>query len=193
MVASQTYSKTNYPIIPQKIKSASKVYYKAHSNEINEARYRSMSKMRNTKGRWVLNSPSSKRKNSSDGKSKPKSMGINVTVTCPIYLSLAESAEQLLCLVCTSQQQLETILELQGNDQALTTELLEHKAIVGTLQKASNHAGGGKTRACGSDNSRTSSESAAVGGKKLPWNIMASRGCKRSRKTSGKCNSSRVL
>ena len=92
------------------------------------------------------------------------------------YLSLAESAEQFLCAACTSQQQRETTLELQGNVQALTTELLELKAIVATLQKASNHAGAGTAGACGRGNSKISSESAAVGGNKLPWNIVVSRG-----------------
>ena len=44
-----------------------------------------------------------------------------------------------------------------------------------TLQNASNHAGAGTAGACGRGNSKTSSESAAVGGNKLPWNIVVNR------------------
>ena len=62
-----------------------------------------------------------------------------------------------------------------------------------TIQKARNHASGGTAGACGRDNSKTSSGSAAVGGNKLPWNVVESRGSKRGRKAGGQCNPSRVL
>ena len=63
-----------------------------------------------------------------------------------------------------------------------------------TLQKTSNHAGGSTEEACGRDNSKTSSESAAVGGKEVALeHFVVSRGSKRSKKTSGQCNPSRVL
>ena len=57
---------------------------------------------------------------------------------------------------------LRTILELQGNVQALTSEMLELKAMVAALQTASNH-----------DNTETTIT--AAGGNELPWNTVVSR------------------
>ena len=57
---------------------------------------------------------------------------------------------------------LRTILELQGNVQALTSEMLELKAMVAALQTASNH-----------DNTETTIT--AAGGNELPWNSVVSR------------------
>lgn len=61
------------------------------------------------------------------------------------YQSLAESTEPFLCPACTSQQQQRTIQELQGNVQALASEMLELKTMVAALQKASSTASNTET------------------------------------------------
>ena len=74
------------------------------------------------------------------------------------YQSLDESTEPFLCPACTSQQQQRTIQELQGNVQALASEMLALKTMVAALQKASSTA------------SNTETNITAAGGNELPWN-----------------------
>ena len=91
------------------------------------------------------------------------------------YQSLSESTEPFLCPACTSQQQQKTILELQGNVQALASEMLELKAMVAALQKASNH-----------DNTETTIT--AAGGNELPWNTVVSRGNRGKKRNQTVCS-----
>ena len=92
------------------------------------------------------------------------------------YQSLAESTEPFLCPACTSQQQQRTIQELQGNVQALASEMLELKTMVAALQKASSTA------------SNTETNITAAGGNELPWNTVVSRGNRGKKRNQTVCS-----
>ncbi len=93
------------------------------------------------------------------------------------FQPLTEASEPFLCPVCVSQQQQKAILELQGNVQALTAEILELKAAVAALQRTSQPAGGGQANV---------KSSGGIG--KLPWNVVA--GGKKRDKGKGRASNS---
>ena len=98
-----------------------------------------------------------------------------VGVTQARFQPLSESPEPFLCPACTSQQQQKAIEELQGCVHALTAEILELKATISGLQR---------TAAASTNEQPTTrvNTKTTEGTYKLPWSVVASRGCAKASK-----------
>ena len=85
---------------------------------------------------------------------------------------LTDSTEPFYCPACTSQTQHKIILELQDNVKALTSEILQLKAVVAVLQKGQKPSLEESTPTSDSQASEVLDVNNPTAEGKLPWNIV---------------------